>query len=115
MTQPAAAPSLQQQPTTWDAVAPTYAQDVPQWAAYTEEALRLLPVSTGQRVLDVATGPGTLAFAAAARGANVEAIDFSPGMIAQLQARAAQDGAERVHGTVMDAQALAFDDASFDA
>jgi ubiquinone/menaquinone biosynthesis C-methylase UbiE len=108
-------PGPQQQPATWDAVAPTYAEDVAQWARYAEEALRLVPPGKSDRVLDVACGPGTLAFLAARDAARVDATDFSPGMIEQLTARAAREGSDNVHGAVMDAQALGFPDATFDA
>src|SRR5919201_3514129 len=39
----------------------------------------------GTRVLDVATGPGFVAAAAAARGAVVTGLDFSSAMIAEAQ------------------------------
>jgi ubiquinone/menaquinone biosynthesis C-methylase UbiE len=108
-------PSPQQIPETWDAVAPTYAEDVSQWTAYAAEALRILPVASTDRVLDVACGPGTLSFLAAQRAARVDAVDFSPGMIEQLRSRASRDGVKNVEGAVMDAQELAFPDATFDA
>ena len=107
-------PSPQQLPSTWDAVAPTYAEDVAQWAAYTHEALRVVPVGPSDRVLDVASGPGTLAFAAAPHAARVDAIDFSNEMIEQLRARAAREGVTNVEGAVMDAQSLTFPDGTFD-
>ena len=106
---------MQQDPQTWDAVAPTYAEDVTQWTTYANEALRILPVGAGDRILDIATGPGTLALLAAPRAARVEAVDFSPGMIEQLAARAAQSGLTNVGTGVMDAGALRFPDESFDA
>ncbi len=115
MSSTAPAPSPQQVPATWDAVAPTYAEDIGQWTDYAEEALRTLRVGPEDRVLDVATGPGTLAFAAAKLAKQVNAIDFSPGMIAELEARAAREGVQNVTATVMDAQELIFPDASFDA
>ena len=62
------------------------------------------------RLLDVATGPGFVAAAAAARGAIVTGLDFSPAMIA--------DARRRHHGITFregDAEALPFDAASFDA
>jgi ubiquinone/menaquinone biosynthesis C-methylase UbiE len=114
MTQPAT-PSLQQQPATWDAVAPTYAEEIWQWTAYVDEALRLLSVAPTHRVLDVACGPGTLAFAAAPHAKRVDAVDFSAGMIEMLGHRASRDAVTNVHGAVMDAQALTFTDATFDA
>lgn len=109
-----AGPSLQQQPQTWDAVAPTYAEDVVNWLDWSIEGIRTAPPRAGDRVLDVATGPGTLAFEAAKTAARVDAVDFSPGMIAEVAARAARDGVNNVKAAVMDAQALAFPDATFD-
>jgi SAM-dependent methyltransferase len=67
-------------------------------------------VSAGSRVLDVATGPGPIAGAAAARGAQVVGLDFSSAMIAE---------AKRQHPSIVfregDAEALPFDTSSFDA
>jgi SAM-dependent methyltransferase len=104
-----------QRPGTWDAVSATYAEDVGQWRAHADEALKLSPVVAGQRVLDLACGPGTLAFLAAAQGAKVDAVDFSPGMIGALEERASREGALGITARVMDAQALDFADATFDA
>jgi ubiquinone/menaquinone biosynthesis C-methylase UbiE len=114
MSAAAPAPGPQQLPETWDTVAPTYAQDIAQWADYAKEALRLVPVGRNDRVLDVATGPGTLAFVAANQANRVDAVDFSPGMIEQLRQRATREGVQNVEGAVMDAQALQFPDATFD-
>jgi SAM-dependent methyltransferase len=64
----------------------------------------------GVRLLDVATGPGFIAGAAAERGATVVGLDFSPAMIAEAQ---------RLHASVTfregDAEALPFEDDSIDA
>ena len=62
------------------------------------------------RLLDVATGPGYVAAAAAQRGASAIGIDFAAAMV--NEARKRNPGIEFRHG---DAEALAFDDASFDA
>jgi len=66
--------------------------------------------SSGTRLLDVATGPGFIAAAAAARGAHAVGLDFSAAMIAEARRRhpaiAFREG---------DAEALPFDGASFDA
>ena len=109
------APSPQQIPTTWDAVAAPYAQEIAQWTQYAEEALRLLPIASGDRVLDVASGPGTLAFLAAPLAAHVTAVDFSPGMIDELRCCVAREGVANLESAVMDAQTLTLPDASFDA
>jgi SAM-dependent methyltransferase len=67
------------------------------------------------RVLDVATGPGFVAAAAAARGSRVVGLDFSPAMIAAASracagARFAQGDAERLPfmSAVFDAVAMNF-------
>ncbi|MCL4290295.1 MAG: methyltransferase domain-containing protein [Thermoleophilia bacterium] len=67
-------------------------------------------VGPGARVLDVATGPGYVAAAAAARGAEATGLDIAAGMVAL---------ASRLHPEVTfvqgDAERLPFADASFDA
>ena len=67
-------------------------------------------VGPGVRVLDVATGPGYVAAAAARRGAHVVGLDFSAAMLAE--ARRHHPGIDFEAG---DAGALPFHDASFDA
>jgi ubiquinone/menaquinone biosynthesis C-methylase UbiE len=64
----------------------------------------------GMRVIDVAAGPGHLSRAAAERGAHVVGADLSPAMV--LLARELHSGIEFVETP---AEALPFDDASFDA
>ena len=67
-------------------------------------------VRSGVRTLDVASGPGYAAAAAAARGAPVAALDFSSAMV-EL-ARSQNPEIEFREG---DAEALPFPDGSFDA
>src|SRR6266851_1275446 len=67
-------------------------------------------VRAGARVLDVASGPGYAAAAAAQRGAMVTALDFSVAMVEM--ARSQNPGIEFREG---DAGALPFADGSFDA
>jgi SAM-dependent methyltransferase len=103
-------------PSVWDAVASGYAKDVtPFFGRYAEEALRLVPLEPSSTVLDVASGPGTLAFPAARRAARVTAVDFSPSMIEEVRARASIEKVTNVTAEVMDAQSLGFADESFDA
>jgi ubiquinone/menaquinone biosynthesis C-methylase UbiE len=64
----------------------------------------------GKKFLDVCTGPGHLAAEAAARGASVDAIDFSEAMVGEAKARFS--GIGFMEG---DAEALPYDDVSFDA
>jgi SAM-dependent methyltransferase len=67
----------------WERAADAYAAAL---ARLTGQAiaplLDVLAVGPGTRLLDLASGPGDLAAAAAARGATACAIDFSPAMIA---------------------------------
>jgi len=114
MTQPIA-PSPNQNPETWDATAPGYAQDVRQWDGFAREALRLVPVDASSEIVDIATGPGTLTLLAAGAARRVTAVDFSRGMIAQLEAKAAALGLTNIETGVMNAEALALEDARFDA
>jgi SAM-dependent methyltransferase len=64
----------------------------------------------GVRLLDVACGPGDLAGAAAARGAKATGVDLASGMVS-VAAREFPAADFRVAG----ADALPFEDASFDA
>ena len=99
----------------WDIVSATYAEDAEHWAAYVDEALRIAPVRPGERIIDVAAGPGTLAFRASPVVARADAVDFSQGMIHEVTTRATRDAVANVHGAVMNAEELAFPDATFDA
>lgn len=64
----------------------------------------------GRRLLDVATGPGYAAAEAARRGAEATGVDF-----AAAQVRLASANFPQARFQVGDAQALPFEDASFDA
>jgi SAM-dependent methyltransferase len=68
----------------------------------------------GSRVLDVAGGSGNTALAAARTGAEVVSLDYVPSLLERSQARAAAEGL-RYETVVGDAEAMPFDDASFDA
>lgn len=66
-----------------------------------------------ERVLDIACGSGNTALVAARRYCEVSGIDYVPSLIDRARARAEVDGVQ-VDFRVADAQALPFDDASFD-
>jgi ubiquinone/menaquinone biosynthesis C-methylase UbiE len=66
------------------------------------------------RVLDVATGAGFTALALAPRVREVIGIDISPEMLAQAEERACAAGTGNVRFQEAAAEALPFDDGSFD-
>jgi len=81
---------------------------------YSAEALRLLGVGPGTRLLDVAAGSGAVTLQALGLGADVLATDFAPGMVELLTRRVAEAGHPEIAVEVMDGQSLVLDDASFD-
>jgi SAM-dependent methyltransferase len=95
----------------WNRWAATYAEDCAGlFAKAWDPLLDAASVFDGTRVLDVATGPGTVAAAAAARGARVTGIDFAGEMVDEARRRNPS-----IDFHVGDAAALPFDDATFDA
>jgi ubiquinone/menaquinone biosynthesis C-methylase UbiE len=74
------------------------------------EAVDVIP---GERVLDVACGSGNAAIAAARRFGEAVGVDYVPELLAHGRERAEADGLE-VEFVEGDAQALPFEDASFD-
>lgn len=100
-------------PGTWDAVASGYADFFMQHLSrYAHDALRWADVGGDARVLDVATGPGTLALPAS-RVARVDALDFSADMLEQLRQRADADQLANLTLHQGDGQALPFEDDTF--
>jgi demethylmenaquinone methyltransferase / 2-methoxy-6-polyprenyl-1,4-benzoquinol methylase len=90
----------------------SFGQD-PRWRQAMVDAVRPEP---GQRILDVATGTGMVAFALAARGAEVTALDQSEAMLAVARSRYAGAGAGgQISFITGEAEHLPFEDASFDA
>jgi len=76
--------------------------------------VRASGVRAGQTVLDVAAGSGNAAIPAAATGARVVASDLTPELFEVGREAATRAGVE-VEWREADAEALPFDDASFDA
>ncbi|HLP08194.1 MAG TPA: class I SAM-dependent methyltransferase [Opitutaceae bacterium] len=100
----------------WDDVVDAYEEGLePFTNAFAATALDLGGVNTRARILDVGTGPGGLALAALARGAEVTAIDFAPRMVRRLRERLSGEQRWRTQALVMDGQELELPDATFDA
>jgi SAM-dependent methyltransferase len=106
-----------QRPALWDGhVAPYEQVFEPLTLAFAAAAIDRLDLAPGARVIDVGAGTGGAALLLAGRGADVLAVDASPGMVARIRARiAAQAAAPRVRAQVMDGMALALADATMDA
>jgi SAM-dependent methyltransferase len=107
-----------QQPAQWDDHVAVYeAVFEPLTNAFAGRALDRLALQRGERLIDVGAGSGGAALMAAARGADVLAVDAARQMVARI--------CERVNGTAiapgrlravtMDGMALQLPDASFDA
>lgn len=65
------------------------------------------------RIVDIGAGPGFIPIILTELGYDVTAVDFSPEMIEEAKSNAG-DLAEKIDFREMDAQALGFDDESFD-
>ena len=72
-----------------------------------------VPIEAGMRVLDVATGTGNVAIRAAQAGAEVVGLDIAPELFEAGRRRAGEAGVE-VEWVEGDAEALPFEDDSFD-
>jgi SAM-dependent methyltransferase len=100
----------------WTAVAPGWAEHAAyadaRGAEVAERMLELTATSPGDRVLELACGPGGLGLAAAARGAEVVLSDVAPEMVAIAAARA--DGLPNVSARVLDVEAIDEPGAAYD-
>lgn len=76
---------------------------------------RFAGVGHGQSVLDVGTGTGVVAITARRKGAKVTGLDLTPSLLAQAKESAAVAGLDDIIWEEGDAEALPFQDASFDA
>src|SRR5689334_11055223 len=79
-----------------------------------EELAEACDLRWDDRVLDVAAGNGNATLAAARRGCDVTSTDYVPSLLEQASDRARAEGLN-VLFQVADAEALPYDDASFDA
>ena len=91
----------------------SFGQD-PRWRATLIDQVNPLP---GQRVLDVASGTGLVAFALARRGAEVVGLDQSDRMLASAKDHLGEQPElrDRVRFIQGEAEHLPFDDNEFDA
>ncbi|MCG8347373.1 MAG: methyltransferase domain-containing protein [Chloroflexales bacterium] len=103
----------------FDRAAATYDQvGPPFFAHFGRQLVELARLAPGEIVLDIATGRGAALFPASQAvglSGHVTGIDLAPAMIAATQADAIARGSANITLQPMDAAALAFDDATFDA
>lgn len=94
------------------------AGDYDRFSRYLEHSARefyeRLPILPGSTLLDVACGSGQLALMAAKDGLQVTGVDIASNLVARARARARAAGLQ-IRFEEADAEALPFDDASFDA
>jgi len=93
----------------FDRLAAGYDQVIPFFATFGAQLVEVLDPAPGARLLDVGSGRGAIAVAAAARGCAVTAVDAAPRMVALLGA--AHPG---IDTRVMDIHRLDLPDSSFD-
>ncbi|MBM9499178.1 methyltransferase domain-containing protein [Leptospira sp. 201903071] len=99
----------------WSLVAEGYTKSTKQFLEfYSLKAMDLLGLKSDHVVLDVATGPGTLAIPLSKSVKEIYAIDFSDAMIEQLKKAMKEANVENVLPFVMDGQKLEFPENRFD-
>src|SRR5947209_399581 len=94
----------------WRPAAGTYDGFAAATPLFVVPLLQAAGIKPGTRLLDVACGTGVASARAAALGARVTGVDFSPEMIVETQRRHPAIGFQTA-----DAEALPFPDACFDA
>ena len=84
------------------------------YTSQAEEFIKRLDLKPGMKVLDVACGTGNLAIPAARAGADVTGVDIAPNSLEQARENARREGLN-IQFDEGDAEALPYEDASFDA
>lgn len=115
MATPTAPPTTEQIRDAWEAIAPNFDRHATSVTMrFAEQVLDHVGLKPGTRLLDIGSGSGAVAIAAARRGADVLAVDFAPTMIERLNARARDEELSNLQGRVMDGCALELADDEFD-
>jgi ubiquinone/menaquinone biosynthesis C-methylase UbiE len=96
-------------PTLFNRLADRYDQVIPFFAGFAGQMLDVLDPTPGARLLDVGSGRGAIAVAAAARGCVVTAVDAAPRMVSLLA-----DGHPEIDVRLMDIHRLDASDDSYD-
>jgi SAM-dependent methyltransferase len=96
-------------PALFDRLADRYDQVIPFFAEFAGRLLDVLDPAPGTRLLDIGSGRGAIAAAAAARGCAVTAVDAAPRMVSLLAAAHPE-----IDVRLMDAHRLELPGASYD-
>jgi len=97
---------------TW--IAGDFGEIAKYYTSQAEEFVGRLGLKPGTKVLDVACGTGNLSLPAARAGASVTGVDIAPNLVEQARENARREGLDAKFDEG-DAEALPYDDASFDA
>ena len=101
----------------WDKIAEKFDMWLPQLAPVGEALLGRLNVQAGERVIDLASGTGepALTLARQMQGKiELTGVDAADGMVKVANQKVAQESLEGISFQTMPAEALSFDDNSFD-
>lgn len=103
-------------PADWNRVAAAY-EEVNEtfMGRFADFALDVAELGPADQVLDVATGPGTLAVRAAKKARRVVAVDYAEAMLERLKARVEREAIPNIEVKRMDGQRLELESDTFDA
>ncbi len=103
-------------PAPWNLVANGYADTTMlMLGQYAEEAVASLKLTAGDKVLDVACGPGTVSLMVSKQVTSVDAVDFSESMLSILNNKINDAGLNNIQVHHGDGQDLPYENDSFDA
>lgn len=102
-------------PDPWTLVAEGYQERTRLYLElFSRTGLEKVHFDSSTEVVDVACGPGTTALLLAPQVKRVVCVDFSEGMIAQLERNVTEAGVTNIEPCLADGQSLPFPEASFD-
>jgi ubiquinone/menaquinone biosynthesis C-methylase UbiE len=103
-------------PAEWNRVAVAYEQANEAFMGrFADLALEAASLEAGDLVVDVATGPGTLAVRAAKTAKRVVAVDYADAMLERLRARVDKENLTNIEVKRMDGMRLELESDTFDA